>query len=64
MLTLELMKQLTTGITAIMVMYYIQSWTLWYIGRHHLLLQSIASGLRKHNLATALLSVHSLISVG
>jgi len=31
-------------------MYYIQSCTLGYIARHHLSLQSIASGLRRQNL--------------
>jgi hypothetical protein len=41
------MKQLTTGVIGMTVMYYIQSWKLWYIARHHLLLQSIASILRK-----------------
>jgi len=46
-LTPEWMKQLTTGVIGMTVMYYIQSWKLWYIARHHLLLQSIASILRK-----------------
>jgi len=30
--------------------YLIQSWRLWYIARHHPLLQSIASAPKKHNL--------------
>jgi len=46
-----------------MVVYYIQSWKLWYIVRHNLVLQSIASGLRKHNLSAALLRFQLLISL-
>ena len=51
------------GVIGMMVMYYIQSWKLRYIAMHHLLLQSIASGLRKQNLSAVLLSVQLLISL-
>jgi len=43
--------------------YYIQSWKLWYNARHHLLLQSIALGIRIHNLSAVFLSVLLLISL-
>jgi len=56
-------EAMTTGVIGIMVMYYIQSWILWYIARHHPLLHSIASGPRKHNLSAELLSVPLLISL-
>ena len=62
-LTPEWMKQSTTDVIGMMVIYYIQSWKLWYIVRHRLLLQSIASGIRKHNLSAVLLSVQLLISL-
>ena len=41
------MKLLTTGVIGMMLMYYIQSWGLWYIVRHHPLLQSITTGPQK-----------------
>jgi len=40
-------KQSTTGVIGMVVMYCIQSLKLWYFASHHLLLQSIASGLIK-----------------
>jgi len=41
--------------------YYIQSLKLWYIARRHLLLQCIASVLRKHDILVTLLSVQLLM---
>jgi len=35
-LTPESIKLLTTGVIGMMVMYYIQSWGLWYVARYHL----------------------------
>ena len=46
-LTPEWIRLLIMDVISIMAMYYIQSWKLYYIARHHLLLQSIASGLRQ-----------------
>jgi len=57
------MKILTRGVIGMMVMYYIQSWRLRYIDRYHPLLQSIASGPRKHNFSAELLSKPLLISL-
>ena len=54
------MKQLTTGVIGMMVLYHIQIWKLWYIARHHLVLQCIVSGL---NLLAALWSVQLMISL-
>ena len=45
------MKLLITVVIGMMVIYYIQSWRLWYIAKHHPLLQSIASDPRIHNLS-------------
>jgi len=59
----EWMTQLTMRVIRMMVKYYIQSCKLRYIARYHLLLQSIASGLWKHNLSATLLSVKLLISL-
>ena len=47
----------------IIVICYIHNCRLWYITRHHLLLQLIASGLREHSLSTVLLSEQLLISL-
>ena len=41
--------------------YYIQSCKPWYIARHHPLLQSIASDLRKHNFSEGVLSVQLMM---
>ena len=38
-------KLLTMGVIGMIFMYYIQSYKMCYIARHHLLLQFIASGL-------------------
>jgi hypothetical protein len=46
-----------------MAMYHIQTWKLCYTAKHHLLLQSIVSGFRKHNLLVAFLSVQLLTSL-
>jgi hypothetical protein len=62
-LTVELIKLLTTGVIGMMVMYCIRSQKLCYIARHHLLLQSIASDLRKHILLAILSTVQLLISL-
>ena len=45
-----------------MAMYHIQSWKLCYIARHHPPLQSIALGLRKHNLLVTSWTVQLLIT--
>jgi len=45
-LTLERIRLLTEVVIGMMAIYYIQNWRLCYMARHHLLLQSIASGLR------------------
>lgn len=55
-------RLLTTGVTGIMAMYYIQSWRLCYIARNNLPLQSIASVLRKYNLLVVPSTVLLLLS--
>lgn len=62
-LTPEWIKKLTTGIIGMLLIYYILSCIMWYIARHHLVLQSIASGPRKHNLSAVFLSIHLFISL-
>ena len=56
--------RLVTKTIGMTVIYRIQTWKLCYIARHHLLLQSIASDLRKYNLLVVLSTVQLLISLG
>jgi hypothetical protein len=61
-LTPEWIRLLTRGVIGMMVTYNTQSWRLCYIARHLLPLQSIASGLKKHNLFVVSSAVQLLIS--